>query len=163
MPFFEMQYLTGSFYLFHSFSIIVAQPLSSNVMSMKIPVKIIRNREELIELFEKRLAQWKAKSTIILLIFLICFMCGSIFLAQYFLNEIYSIIGYKIAFPIAAISSIKLILFTFCLVLGAILMRFILSIFVRYNKDDLLIDNSKRIEKLEKEIENLKRHNQEAQ
>jgi hypothetical protein len=29
VPLFERQYLTGSFYLYHSFSVIVAQPLSS--------------------------------------------------------------------------------------------------------------------------------------
>jgi len=28
VPFFERQYLTGSFYLYHSFSVIVAQPLT---------------------------------------------------------------------------------------------------------------------------------------
>jgi hypothetical protein len=28
VPLFERQYLTGSFYLYHSFSVIVAQPLS---------------------------------------------------------------------------------------------------------------------------------------
>ena len=35
VPFFERQYLTGSFYLYHSFSVIVAQPLSSNDMCKK--------------------------------------------------------------------------------------------------------------------------------
>jgi hypothetical protein len=29
VPLFERQHLTGSFYLYHSFSVIVAQPLSS--------------------------------------------------------------------------------------------------------------------------------------
>ena len=32
--FFEKQYLTGSFYLYHSFSVIVAQPLSSTALRL---------------------------------------------------------------------------------------------------------------------------------
>jgi uncharacterized protein YneF (UPF0154 family) len=120
---------------------------------------IIRDRESLIDLLKKQSVKMKSKVLLFLLVFLICFLAGGIYFIQSLLNELPIKIGEEFAWAITAISKGIVTNFFLAIVLGIIIGYLLSIITFRYNKYDLLIDSCNRIEKLENEINNLKRHN----